>query len=104
MNMAQVWKLPVIFVCENNLYGEFSHILHDNAYEDLIIRAAGYSMAAEKVDGDDALAVYEAAAAAVARAREGEGTTFSNARPIAIAATLAPIRPSIAMRLKSRLG
>ena len=76
MNMAQVWKLPVIFVCENNLYGEFSHILHTTPYEDLIIRAAGYSMAAEKVDGNDVLAVYEAAAAAVARAREGEGPTF----------------------------
>ena len=73
MNMAQVWKLPVIFVCENNLYGEFSHILHTTPYEDLVIRAAGYSMPTEKVDGNDVLAVYDAAAAAVARARDGEG-------------------------------
>ena len=55
MNMAQVWKLPVIFVCENNLYGEFSHILHTTPYEDLVIRAAGYSMLTEKVDGNDVL-------------------------------------------------
>jgi pyruvate dehydrogenase E1 component alpha subunit len=76
MNMAQVWKLPVIFVCENNLYGEFSHILHTTPYEDLVIRAAGYSMQTELVDGNDVLAVYDAAAAAVSRAREGEGPTF----------------------------
>jgi pyruvate dehydrogenase E1 component alpha subunit len=76
MNMAQVWKLPVIFVCENNLYGEFSHILHTTPYEDLVIRAAGYSMQTEEVDGNDVLAVYDAAAAAVERARGGEGPTF----------------------------
>ena len=74
--MAQVWKLPVIFVCENNLYGEFSHILHATPYEDLVIGAAGYSMQTEKVDGNDVLAVYDAAAAAVARARDDEGPTF----------------------------
>ena len=76
MNMAQVWKLPVIFVCENNLYGEFSHILHTTPYENLVIRAAGYSMQTELVDGNDVLAVYDAAAPAVARARDGEGPTF----------------------------
>ena len=76
MNMAQVWKLPVIFVCENNLYGEFSHILHTTPYPDLVIRAAGYSMQTEKVDGNDVLAVYDAAARAVVRARDSEGPTF----------------------------
>ena len=76
MNMAQVWKLPVIFVCENNLYGEFSHILHTTPYENLVIRAAGYSMQTELVDGNDVLAVYNAAALAAARARDGEGPTF----------------------------
>ena len=76
MNMAQVWKAPVIFVCENNLYGEFSHILHTTPYEDLVIRAAGYSMESALVDGNDVLAVYNGAAAAVARARQGGGPTF----------------------------
>ena len=76
MNMAQVWKLPVIFVCENNLYGEFSHILHTTPYEDLVIRASSYSMRSELVDGNDVLAVYGAAAPAVARARDGQGPTF----------------------------
>ena len=76
MNMAQVWKLPVIFVCENNLYGEFSHILHTTPYENLVIRAAGYSMQTELVDGNDVLAVYDAAAPAISRARDGDGPTF----------------------------
>jgi TPP-dependent pyruvate/acetoin dehydrogenase alpha subunit len=76
LNFAAVWKLPVIFVCENNLYGEFSHILHTTPYEDLVIRAAGYSMQTELVDGNGVLAVYDAAAPAISRARDGEGPTF----------------------------
>jgi acetoin:2,6-dichlorophenolindophenol oxidoreductase subunit alpha len=76
MNLAQVWGLPVIFVCENNLYGEFSHIRHTTPYEDLTIRAAGYAMAAASVDGNDVEAVYNAAGPAVARARGGGGPTF----------------------------
>jgi pyruvate dehydrogenase E1 component alpha subunit len=76
MNMAEVWKLPVVFVCENNLYGEFSHISHTTPFEDLVTRAAGYAMENVKVDGNDVEAVYEAAAKAVARARGGAGPTF----------------------------
>jgi pyruvate dehydrogenase E1 component alpha subunit len=76
MNMAQVWKLPVIFVCENNLYGEFSHISHTTPFEDLATRAKGYAMANAIVDGNDVIAVYDAAAAAVVSARAGGGPTF----------------------------
>lgn len=76
MNIAQVWKLPVIFVCENNLYGEFTRINHTTPYEDLVIRARGYAMEAVMVDGNDVEAVYEAAARAVNRARGGGGPTF----------------------------
>jgi pyruvate dehydrogenase E1 component alpha subunit len=76
MNIAQVWKLPVIFVCENNLYGEFTRINHTTPYEDLVIRARGYAMEAEIVDGNDVEAVYDAAARAVNRARGGGGPTF----------------------------
>lgn len=76
MNIAQVWKLPVIFVCENNLYGEFTRINHTTPYEDLVIRARGYAMEAELVDGNDVEAVYAAAARAVNRARGGGGPTF----------------------------
>ena len=76
LNLAQVWKLPVIFVCENNLYGEFSHIRHTTPYEDLVIRAAGYAMATTLVDGNDVEAVYGAVAPAVTSARDGGGPTF----------------------------
>ncbi len=76
MNLAQVWKLPVIFVCENNLYGEFTRIDHTTPYEDLVIRARGYAMEAVLVDGNDVEAVYAATAPAVARARGGGGPTF----------------------------
>lgn len=76
MNIAQVWKLPVIFVCENNLYGEFTRINHTTPFEDLAKRARGYDMEAMIVDGNDVEAVYQAVAPAVARARDGGGPTF----------------------------
>ena len=76
MNIAQVWKLPVIFVCENNLYGEFTRINHTTPFEDLAKRARGYDMEAVIVDGNDVEAVYQAIAPAVARARDGGGPTF----------------------------
>lgn len=80
MNIAQVWRLPVIFVCENNLYGEFSRINHTTPYEDLVIRARGYAMEAVMVDGNDVEAVYAAAAIAVGRARGDGGPTFIEAK------------------------
>ena len=64
MNIAQVWKLPVLFICENNLYGEFTRINHSTPFEDLIKRAQGYDMANVQVDGNDVEAVYEATAEA----------------------------------------
>jgi TPP-dependent pyruvate/acetoin dehydrogenase alpha subunit len=76
MNIAQVWKLPVLFICENNLYGEYSRINHTTPFEDLVQRAAAYAMTAVKVDGNDVEAVYYAVAAAGERARAGEGPTF----------------------------
>lgn len=76
MNIAQVWALPVIFVCENNLYGEFSRIDHTTPFETLVRRAESYAMTAVAVDGNDVEAVYEAAAPAVIRARGGGGPTF----------------------------
>jgi len=76
MNIAQVWKLPVLFVCENNLYGEYSRINYTTPFEDLVQRAASYAMAAVKVDGNDVEAVYYAVLAASERARTGKGPTF----------------------------
>jgi pyruvate dehydrogenase E1 component alpha subunit len=76
MNLASVWKLPVVFVCENNLYGEYSPILSTTPFEDLARRADAYAIPAEIVDGNDVALVYEAAARAVTRARAGDGPSF----------------------------
>ena len=75
MNMASLWKLPVIYVCENNLYNEYTHFSETTA-GDIAARAAAFGIPAEKVDGQDARAVYAAASRAVERARGGEGPTF----------------------------
>ncbi len=76
MNMAAIWKLPVIFVVENNQYASTTPNTYACAVGDLCSRAAGYGMPGDKVDGNDVLTVRRAAAAAVERARAGEGPTF----------------------------
>lgn len=76
MNLAAVWQAPVLFVCENNLYGEYSPLRSTTPVEDLAIRASSYAMRAQIVDGNDVLAVFESAREAAARARAGEGPTF----------------------------
>jgi pyruvate dehydrogenase E1 component alpha subunit len=76
LNMAAVWKLPVIFVCENNLYGEYSPLERTTPVRDLAVRAGSYAMPGIIVDGNDVLAVYDEIAAATERARAGEGPTL----------------------------
>ncbi|HEX4243363.1 MAG TPA: thiamine pyrophosphate-dependent enzyme, partial [Steroidobacteraceae bacterium] len=76
MNLAQVWRLPVLFICENNLYGEYTRINFTTPFEDLVKRADGYAMSAAMVDGNDVEAVYSAVSAAAAVARSGGGPTF----------------------------
>jgi TPP-dependent pyruvate/acetoin dehydrogenase alpha subunit len=76
MNMAAIQKLPVVFVCENNLYAEFTPLADSTAGADIAARAAGYGMPATVVDGNDLWAVKEAADEAVVRARSGEGPTL----------------------------
>jgi pyruvate dehydrogenase E1 component alpha subunit len=76
MNLAAVWKLPVIFVCENNHYAISTHVATSTAMGNFYQRAAGYGIPGVLVNGNDAVAVYEAAAAAADRARRGEGPTF----------------------------
>ncbi|MBT8446105.1 MAG: thiamine pyrophosphate-dependent dehydrogenase E1 component subunit alpha [Gammaproteobacteria bacterium] len=76
MNLAAVWKLPVIFICENNLYGEYSPILSTTPMMDLAVRADSYAMPAAVVDGNDPVAVYQATQRAGERARGGGGPTF----------------------------
>jgi pyruvate dehydrogenase E1 component alpha subunit len=75
-NMAAAWKLPVIFVCENNQYAVGTRLAEVVGNPDLASRAAGYGMKAVSVDGNDVLAVYEAASEAVERARAGKGPSF----------------------------
>lgn len=76
LNMASIWKLPLVFVCENNLYG-ISNCQRDHMnVTDVADRAAAYGIPGVVVDGNDVIAVYEAAAEAVARARRGDGPTI----------------------------
>ena len=76
MNMAALWKLPVIFVCENNHYAISTSVETSTAMGTFYQRAAGYGVPGVLVDGSDVLAVYEAAKTAVERARRGEGPTL----------------------------
>ncbi len=76
LNFAAVGKLPVVFVCENNLYGEYTRIQLSTPIEDIAIRAASYNMPGVIVDGQDVDKVADAMADAVARARRGEGPTL----------------------------
>ena len=75
MNMASLWKLPVIYVCENNLYNEYTNYKEVTAGS-IPARAEAFGIPAEEVDGQDVVAVYEATMRAVARARAGEGPSF----------------------------
>ena len=76
LNMASIWKLPVIFVCENNHYGISMSQDRHQAIKDVADRGAAYNIPGIAVDGNDPMAVYEAASEAVARARAGKGPTL----------------------------
>ena len=73
VNMAAIWDLPVIFVCENNLYGASTHIDKVTRLESIAGKAAAYDIPAETIPGNDVLAVCEAAQKAAERCRSGEG-------------------------------
>jgi TPP-dependent pyruvate/acetoin dehydrogenase alpha subunit len=75
MNMAALWKLPVIYVCENNLYGEYTPCGETVAGE-ILARARAFGIHAETIDGQDVQAVHAAARRLVDRARRGEGPAF----------------------------
>ena len=76
INIAAAWKLPMLYVCENNLYAASTAATSTLAHSDVAARAAGYGIPGVIVDGNDILAVYEAAETAIARARKGEGPTL----------------------------
>ena len=76
MNLAAVWKLPIVYVCENNQFGQFVPIQDAFPREDIADIAASYNMPGIVVDGQDVLAVHEAVEAAVERARKGDGPSL----------------------------
>jgi TPP-dependent pyruvate/acetoin dehydrogenase alpha subunit len=74
-NLAQLWKLPVMYVCENNMYNEYTHFSETTA-GDIPSRAAAFGIKADTVDGQDVRAVFAAAATLADRARRGDGPAF----------------------------
>ena len=76
INMAAVQRLPIVYVCENNLYAATTHVSQNCPVENIADRAAGYGIPGEVVDGNDVLAVRRAAATAIARARQDRGPTL----------------------------
>jgi len=76
INLAAIWHLPVVFVCENNLYAMGTRQTRVMLIDNIADRAAGYGIPGVVVDGNDVLAVYEAARVAVERARQGGGPTL----------------------------
>src|SRR5437868_6105604 len=79
LNLAAVWKLPIVYLCENNQYALSTASTRTTAGASIAARAAAYSIPGVRVDGNDVLAVYEAVKTAVARARGGEGPTLIEA-------------------------
>jgi TPP-dependent pyruvate/acetoin dehydrogenase alpha subunit len=73
VNMAAIWNLPVVFVCENNLYGASTHVSKVMRDTNIARRSSNYGIRGQQVDGNDVLAVYEAAKAAVEECRAAEG-------------------------------
>jgi TPP-dependent pyruvate/acetoin dehydrogenase alpha subunit len=82
VNLAAVWRLPVVFVCENNGWASTTAFAAATAGGSIVARASGYGIPGLTVDGNDALAVHGATAAAVTRARAGDGPSLLEARTI----------------------
>jgi pyruvate dehydrogenase E1 component alpha subunit len=76
LNLSSIWKLPIVFVCENNLYGISMSQSRHQAIQDIADRAVAYNIPGVTVDGNDVFAVYEAASEAVKRARDKQGPTL----------------------------
>lgn len=81
-NMAQLWKLPLVLVVENNGFAISTHVSDAICVENISTRALGFEMAGVTIDGNDLYAVYETATEAIARARRGEGPTLIEAKTV----------------------
>lgn len=80
VNLAAVWRLPVVFLCENNSYAITTHIANSMLISDISTRAVAYGIPGVTVDGQDFFSVYEAVSEAAARARRGDGPTIVEAK------------------------
>ena len=80
LNLAALWSLPVLFVCENNLYAMGTRLSHEHSQQDLALRASSYGLASWSVDGMDVRAVADAATRAVTAIRGGAGPHFLECR------------------------
>lgn len=80
LNLAAIWKLPVVYVCENNMYGISNYQRNSTAVADIADRAGGYNIPGVSIEGNDVVAVYEAAAEAITRARRGDGPSLIEAK------------------------
>ncbi|MGC8473503.1 MAG: thiamine pyrophosphate-dependent enzyme, partial [Candidatus Dormibacteria bacterium] len=79
LNMAALWNLPVVFICENNLYGMGATLAEESPVSDMMIKAEGYTMPAVQCDGMDVLSVYGAVQQAAEHCRSGKGPFFVEA-------------------------
>jgi len=80
LNLAAVWRLPVVFVCENNFYAISTHVRKSTAAREIVDRAIAYNMSGVSVDGNDVIAVFEVAKNAIEKASRGEGPVFIEAK------------------------
>ncbi len=80
LNLAAIWKLPIIFLCENNLYGEYSAYNKVSAGERIGLRASAFNIPEFCVDGQDVLAIYTMSQACIDHARRGDGPSFIEAK------------------------
>src|SRR5919198_1140789 len=80
LNLAGIWGLAVVFICENNRYAETTSTEYSVSGRDIAARARGFGMPSIAVDGQDVFAIYEAVGEAIARARSGEGPSFIEAQ------------------------
>ncbi len=104
VNMAAIWRLPAIFVCENNLYGASTRIDLVMKNPRVADRAACYGIGGETVDGNDVDAVYEATDRAAARCRAGDGPVLSSCSRTVTPATRVAIPASTSRRRSARNG
>lgn len=98
LNLAAVWRLPVVFICDNNLYGEYSRIDKTTSVSDISVRATSYGMPGVSVDGMDVAAMEQTLGEAIERARAGGGPSLVEVRTYRFAghsrADQAPYRPA----------